>query len=353
MRTNFLQRLGIQTPIIQAPMAGATTPELAAAVANAGALGGHGCATFSVETTREHIRKIRSLSNKPFNINLFCHSPFALDKQKENQWISLFQPYFVALNSQPPTHLNAGYVSLLENSAMIEMLLEEKPPVVSFHFGLPDQAVIDALKKAGIILFGCATELEEAKAIEAARLDAIIVQGVEAGGHRGVFDVTTDTFTPLTTLLERIKPHTRLPLIAAGGIMTGKDIAAAMQAGAAAAQLGTAFLLCPEAHTTSAHRQALKQGTGADTAIIQVISGRPARGFTNRLYEDLEQEVNKMPAYPYPYSITKALNQAAKAQNNTDFAVHWAGTGVAHIRELGAAELVATLEQERQAAITL
>lgn len=353
MHTDFLQRLGIQFPIIQAPMAGATTPKLAATVANAGALGGHGCATFSVETTREHIRQIRSLTNKPFNINLFCHQPLALSKQSESQWISLFQPYFTELNSQPPTSLSAGYISLLENPAMIEMLLAEKPPVVSFHFGLPEQTVIDALKTAGIILFGCATEVEEAKAIAAAGLDAIIVQGLEAGGHRGVFDVKTDTFAPLATLLERIKAQTTLPLIAAGGIMTGREIATVMQAGAAAAQLGTAFLLCPETHTTEAHRQALKQGTGEDTAVIQVISGRPARGFTNRLYKDLEQEAAKMPAYPYPYSITKALNQTAKAQNNTEFAVHWAGTGVANIRELGAAELVMALEKERQAAINL
>lgn len=347
----FLQRLGIEYPILQAPMAGSTTPELTAAVANAGALGGHGCAALDVETTRQHIRTIRSLTHKPFNLNLFCHQSLPLEDTQEQFWTSLFVPYFDALGSSTPDSLSSNYVSLHDNPAMVEMLLEEKPPVLSFHFGLPAAEVISAFTAAGIMLLGCATRIEEAQAIEAAGLDAIIVQGAEAGGHQGVFlDTRHNDFVPLHSLLPQIKAATQLPLIAAGGIMTGEHIAAVIKAGASAAQLGTAFLLCPETNTSAAHRHALKHGTGDNTALIRVVSGRPARGFVNRLHQDLDKYIHEMPPYPYPYSMTKALNKVAKAKHNTDFAVHWAGTGVAQIREMGAAELVAVLEQERLAA---
>lgn len=350
MKNSFLQRLGITIPILQAPMAGSTTPELTAAVANAGALGGHGCAALDVETTRQHIHAIRSLTTKPFNVNLFCHQSVPLQSTQESVWTSLFTPYFEAFGSAAPTHLSSGYVSLHDNAAMVEMLLEEKPPVLSFHFGLPKAEVIAAFKAAGIILLGCATRVEEAQAIEAAGLDAIIVQGHEAGGHQGVFDARQRDFMPLENLLKYVGAVTQLPLIAAGGIMTGAHIAKALKAGASAAQLGTAFLLCPETNTSATHRQALKQGKGSDTALIRVVSGRPARGFVNRLHQELDKHTQQMPPYPYPYSITKALNKVAAAEHNWEFAVHWAGTGVAQIREMDAAELVAVLEQERIAA---
>src|SRR5699024_10373807 len=265
--------------------------------------------------------------------NLFCHQSLPLSNEQEDFWISLFNPYFDAFDSAAPARLSSGYVSLHDNPAMVEMLLEEKPPVLSFHFGLPKTEVIAAFKAAGIILLGCATRVEEALAIEAAGLDAIIVQGQEAGGHQGVFNAQEQDFLPLESLLAQISAVTRLPLIAAGGIMTGAHIAKAMQAGASAAQLGTAFLLCPETKTSTAHRHALQQGNGNDTALIRVISGRPARGFVNRLHRDLDTHRNQMPPYPYPYCITKALNKAAAAEQNTDFAVHWAGTGVAQIRD--------------------
>src|SRR5699024_2083184 len=220
MTNSFLQRLGITIPILQAPMAGSTTPELAAAVANAGALGGHGCAALDVATTRQHIHTIRTLTAKPFNLNLFCHQSLPLSNEQEDFWISLFNPYFDAFDSAAPARLSSGYVSLHDNPAMVEMLLEEKPPVLSLHFGLPKTEVIAAFKAAGIILLGCATRVEEALAIEAAGLDAIIVQGQEAGGHQGVFNAQEQDFLPLESLLAQISAVTRLPLIAAGGIMT-------------------------------------------------------------------------------------------------------------------------------------
>lgn len=348
MQTPFLQRLGVQVPILQAPMAGSTTPELAAAVANAGALGGHGCAALDVDTTRAHIHAIRALTDKPFNLNFFCHDEAPLVAEQAEAWRSLFSPYFEALGQTAPTTLSAGYVSLHNNPDMVEMLLEEKPPVLSFHFGVPEPHMAQAFKAAGIVLLGCATRVEEAQAIEAAGLDGIIVQGEEAGGHQGVFNPHGAEYQPLAHLLKQISAVTELPLIAAGGIMTGAHIAEVMAAGASAAQLGTAFLLCPETNTSTAHRQALQQGMGEDTALISVISGRPARGFVNRLHRELDQHKAHMPAYPYPYSITKALNQAAAAQQNKEFAVHWAGTGANNIREFGASELVRTLEAERQ-----
>lgn len=351
MSSSFLQQLGITVPLLQAPMAGATTPALAAAVSNAGALGGHGCAALSVEAVANHIQEIRRHTSGPFNLNFFCHDPTPLDNQQAQQWIEHFRPLFTALNAPTPNTLTAGYTSLNHNPAMVDLLLKKKPAVLSFHFGVPTPEMVRAFKAQGIILLGCATRLSEAEAIAHAGLDGIIVQGKEAGGHQGVFDRSATVFEPLLELLPRIQQQVSLPLIAAGGIMTGEHIARVMQAGACAAQLGTAFLLCPETQVSPSHRQALQQKTGEETALMSEISGRPARGFIHPLHQKLSPHKAQLPAYPYPYSITKALIQAARAQQNNHYDVHWAGTGVGKIREMKAQALVATLEAERQAAL--
>lgn len=346
MSSDFLQQLGITTPILLAPMAGSTTPELAIEVANVGAMGGHGCAALSVEKARDDIKTIKAKTQGALNVNFFCHEEMPLDAAAEQQWLNKFAPYFAECQATLPTELTAGYVSINNNPRMVDMLAEEKPTAVSFHFGVPKPEIITKLHTAGIKLFGCATSLAEAEKIDAAGLDAIVVQGIEAGGHRGVFEPSKDTQESLATLLKQISAVTKLPLIAAGGIMTGQDIAKALAAGASAVQMGTAFLLCPETKTSTAHRQALKQGNAEQTSVISVLSGRPARGFRNRLHNELDQYKHTMPAYPYPYSVTKALNQASKQQNKLDFAVHWSGTGVGKIRELPTAELVKILTQE-------
>lgn len=346
MNTGLQQRLGLAAPIVLAPMAGSTTPALAAAVSNAGALGSHGCAALSIEQARQDIRQIAASTAAPFNVNFFCHQAPSSNPGRDAEWVELLSPYFREFDTEPPSELTLGYKGLNENPEMVAMLLEEKPPIISFHFGLPTSDIVRQLKAAGILLFGCATNLSDARAIESAGLDAIIVQGFEAGGHRGVFNVAEDTEAPLLPLLKEISSHCQLPLIAAGGIMTGAHIAAALQAGADLVQMGTAFLLCPEANTNEAYRAALTASTGSDTSIISVISGRPARGLSNRLHAELGDKAALMPDYPYPYSASKALTAASIRSGSEDFLVHWSGTGVEHIRALPTAELVATLQKE-------
>lgn len=351
MSSTLQQRLGLASPIVLAPMAGSTTAALAAAVSNAGALGSHGCAAMTVKQAREDIRNIAANTNKPFNVNFFCHQAPITDPTRDAKWIDLLTPYFREFDTEPPGELKLGYKGLNDNPAMVDMLLEEKPPIISFHFGVPNSDIVSQFKAAGIMLFGCATHLKDAKAIEVAGLDAIVVQGFEAGGHRGVFNVSEDTQAPLFTLLEEIAAHCQLPLIAAGGIMDGSDIAQALQAGADLVQMGTAFLLCPEAKTSDAYRAALTAGSGTDTTIISVISGRPARGFSNRLHAELADKACLMPDYPFPYSASKALTAAASRRGSEDFLVHWSGTGVDRIRALPTAELIAALQRELEEAL--
>lgn len=347
MPTNsLLTLLGIDLPIIQAPMAGVSTAALAAAVSNAGGLGSLGLGSSSVEQAREQIRLLKTATDKPFNVNFFCHQPAQVDHQQEQQWLERLRPYFSEFSVEPPQHIAADYESFLLQPAMLEMLLEERPPVVSFHFGLPEQGVIDALKQAGIRLLGCATQLAEAQAIEAAGLDAIIAQGYEAGGHRGVFNPETDLQLGLLALLAQLTKHCSLPLIAAGGIMNGQAIATVQRMGASAAQLGTAFVACPESSANAAYRAVLCSEQAARTGVTQVISGRPARGIINRMHTEIAQYSEELPAYPIAYSAAKALYAAAQRHNNNGFAPFWAGQAASLIRVMPAAELVATLSAE-------
>jgi len=346
MPNALLVELGIQLPIIQAPMAGTATVALAAAVSNAGGLGSLGLGNCDVEQAREQIQQLKQATNKPFNINFFCHQAAVADASREQAWLTLLQPYFSEFSAQPPSQLSAGNPSFIDNQAMLDMLLEERPPVVSFHFGLPSAAFIQALKRAGIKLFGCATNLAEAKAIEAAGLHAIIAQGYEAGGHRGVFDPTEDVKLGLFSLLQLLGKECRLPIIAAGGIMHGQAIAQVLNMGASAAQLGTAFILCPESAANSAYREQLKSARAYTTDVTAVISGRPARGLVNRFHRELGDKQALLPSYPSTYSAAKALIAAAHQQDCYDFGAFWAGQSAPLARELPAAKLVALLATE-------
>lgn len=230
---------------------------------------------------------------------------------------------------------------------MLQVLLNTGPAVVSFHFGLPSAEWIDALHEAGIVLFGCATSPHEAKLIEQAGLDAIVAQGAEAGGHRGTFDPLDDAMLGTFVLVRLIASQTKLPVIAAGGIMDGQSIAGAMLLGASAVQMGTAFLLSAESGADAAYRSALKTPRAYRTAVTAAISGRPARGLPNRLHSDAgAPDAPLVPEYPNAYDAAKALNAAARAKGNTDFAVQWAGQGAPLVRALPAAELIATLANE-------
>lgn len=340
MSNPLLSLLNIELPIIQSPMVGVSTPRLAAAVSNAGGLGSIGIGASNVEQARAMLRETAALTDKPFNVNLFCHQPAVPDVEREAQWLNALAPFFAEFDATPPTSLHEIYTSFVEDAGMLQMLLEERPAVVSFHFGLPSQAAIDALKDAGIVLLCSVTDLAEAQQAEHAGVHALVAQGYEAGGHRGVFDPQQDSEMGTFALVRVLSDACRLPVIAAGGIMDGAGIKAVMQLGASAAQLGTAFILCPESSASGAYREALKGPRAHQTRVTRVISGRPARGMVNRNFTSLEVTGAALPDYPIAYDANKALNAAAAARANTEFAVQWAGQGAPLAREMPAAALV-------------
>lgn len=354
----LIERLGLLTPIVQAPMAGTSTPALAAAVSNAGGLGSIGVAAMNAEAARKSIHDTRALTRKPFNVNVFCHAPAKLDTTRDAAWLAYLAPEFARFDAKPPATLSEIYTSFVAEDAMFAMLLEERPAVVSFHFGLPSQEKIDALHAAGITLFASATNLAEARAIEAAGVDAIVAQGYEAGGHRGRFEdlgdrvPTDDEQLGTLALVRLIVTHASVPVVAAGGIMDGAGIAAVLALGAQAAQLGTAFVACPESSADAAYRERLTGAHPPRTALIRAISGRPARGFVNRLYA-LEQTAGRpdLPAYPVTYDAGKAINAAAKAKGNNEYAAQWAGQAAPLARSLPAAQLIDVLTRETREAI--
>lgn len=347
---DLVRQLGVELPILQAPMVGVSTPALAAAVSNAGALGAIGISGApTVEAAREQLRAVRALTHKPFNVNLFCHREPKRDEAREKKWLELLSPHFERFEAKAPAALTVPYPAYVDDAAMISMLCDEKPKVVSFHFGAPRPELTRKLKDAGIVLLATATSLAESFELERAGIDAVVAQGIEAGGHRGTFDAAAPddrlgTFALVRLLVDRC----RLPVIAAGGIMDGAGIAAAMVLGASAAQLGTAFIGCPESGADSAYRAALA-GEGAEhTVLTQLISGRPARCLANR-FTALRTELDESlaPAYPVAYSAGKALIAAAREKGEPGFAAQWAGQGAPLARSMAATRLVATLERER------
>ncbi|HLD65677.1 MAG TPA: nitronate monooxygenase family protein [Pseudomonas sp.] len=350
MTSSATQMLGIQHPIIQAPMVGVSTPQLAAAVSNAGALGSIGIGASTVAQARATIAETRALTGKPFNLNLFCHRPALADPARETAWLEHLRPFFAEFGAVPPSGLTETYKSFLDDEAMLEMLLAERPAVVSFHFGLPPMEWIAALKQAGIRTLACATTPEEAALVEQAGVDLLVAQGVEAGGHRGVFDPEQgDAGLGTLALVRLLAKQSPLPIIAAGGIMDGHGIAAVQALGASAAQLGTAFLLCPESATNAAYREVIRNVGQRRTGITAAISGRGARGVVNRMHLDIDTPgAPALPDYPIAYDAGKALHAAASARGNQDFAAHWAGQGVALSRELPAEALIRTLVAEMQ-----
>lgn len=350
--TYLMQALGITHPVIQAPMAGVSTPELAAAVSNAGGLGSIGLGASSPDAARRMIGQTQALTDKAFNVNVFCHVPAVRNADIERTWLEYLAPKFGEFETSPPTHLDEIYKSFIEDDDMLALLLELKPRVVSFHFGLPSQDKINALRAAGIFLMATATSEDEAAQIEAAGIDAIVAQGIEAGGHRGCFDSTMhDSALPALGLLKQLAAQADIPVIAAGGLMNGSDINEAMRLGASAAQLGTAFILCPESAADSAYRAALQSDRAHDTRLTDVISGRPARGLRNGFIKDFDIDGKPaVPAYPVTYDAGKALHAAAKAAGNFDYAAHWAGQRAPLARSLPAALLVAVLVTEMKSA---
>ncbi len=339
--------LPVDIPLIQAPMAGVSTPELAAAVSNAGALGSIAIGADTVDAARSMIERTRALTARPFNVNVFCHRTPRIDAEREANWLAELAPLFARFDAEPPERLETIYQSFNDDTTMQALLCALRPAVVSFHFGLPPAPVIQALKDQGITLLATATTLAEGRAIEAAGIDIIIAQGSEAGGHRGVFAPENgDAMLGVLPLVRRLVQGTSRPVMAAGGIMDGAGIDAVLAAGASGVQLGTAFIGCPESSASETHRAWLSGAHSFETVVTSVISGRPARALINGHTREITSV--DVPDYPRAYLAGKALTAAAGAQEVHEFDVCWAGQGAALSRALPAAALVAQLCGESQ-----
>lgn len=350
----FLHKLGIELPIVQAPMAGVSTPEMAAAVSNAGGLGSLGVGPLDAQSTRQMIADVRAATDRPFNVNVFCNRPATADPAREAAWLARLGSEFQRHGATPPSRLREIYQTFLTDDAKLAVLLAERPAVVSFHFGLPAREKIEALHRAGIVLLATATTLEEGKSVAAAGIDAVVAQGYEAGGHRGVFDPDQPDDRLGTMALTRfLASKLDIPVIAAGGIMDGAGIAASLTLGAAAAQLGTAFIACPESLADAGYRAALLGPPAEHTVMTTAISGRPARCLANR-FTALGQGIGKgmVPDYPIAYDAGKALHAAARAAGEFGYGAQWAGQGAPLARALPTAKLIDCLRSEMQLALS-
>ena len=335
--------LGIELPVIQAPMAGVQGSALTVAVSNAGGLGSLPCAMLSTDVLRAELAAITAQTRKPYNVNFFCHTPPVPDLAREAAWRGQLAPYYAefgidaaAIPSSPgrtPFSIDA-----------LAVLREFRPPVVSFHFGLPAPELLSQVKSLGAKVLGTATTLEEALWLEARGVDAVIAQGLEAGGHRGHFlsddlGVQLGSFALVPQLVQRL----RVPVIAAGGIADARGVAAALTLGAVFAQVGTAYLLCPETTTHAVHRAALKSETAHHTALTNLFSGGAARGIVNRLMRELGPINAAAPAFPLAATAIAPLRAAAQARGSGDFSPLWAGQNASGCREIPAAELTRQL----------
>jgi len=345
---SFVDQFQLAVPVIQAPMAGVSTPLMASSVCEAGGMGSIGAGATDAAGARAMIEEVRNHTSRAFNVNLFVHRSAQADAKREDAWLEFLGPLFAEFGAKPPETLRTIYKSFADDPEMLAMLLEMAPPVVSFHFGLPSADALSALRARGIYLMATATSLDEAHAIEAAGIDAIVAQGIEAGGHRGVFDPAgPDDALGTMALVRLLVRKSRLPVIAAGGIMDGAGIAAALDLGAAAAQLGTAFVACPESAADAAYRAALAGSGACHTTLTSLISGRPARALANR-FTALGDSIAGLrpPDYPIAYDAGKALHIAAKALGEHGFGAQWAGQGAPLARTMPAADLVRTLLEE-------
>ena len=335
--------LGIELPLIQAPMAGVQGCKLALAVSNAGGLGSLPCATLSPEQIKAELTQLQANTTKPFNVNFFCHTPPSIDEAKQQAWLQVLAPYYAEFGvdlAQIPT--SAGRVPF--DQTALEILQQFRPPVVSFHFGLPSQTLLQPIRAWGAKILSSATTVAEARWLEAQGVDAIIAQGLEAGGHRGMF-LTEDLTTQIGSLalVSQLVKTVNIPVIAAGGIADAQGVKAVLDLGAIAAQVGTAYLLCPEATTSHLHRQALSSEAAQHTALTNLFTGRPARGIVNRVMRELGSIHPQAPAFPLATNALLPLRAKAEALGISDFSSLWAGQNALGCKAIGAAELTQEL----------
>jgi len=330
-------------PIVLAPMAGVMDHELVIAAAQGGALGSLPCAMLPAEKAREQINIIRQRVSAPVNMNFFCHKAVDADAKREAGWKQRLAPYYRELGLDPAAPINSANRAPFD-AAMCELIEELKPEVVSFHFGLPDQALLRRVKAAGCVVISSATIVKEAIWLEENGADAIIAQGAEAGGHRGMFLTDNIAEQPGTfALVPQVVDAVKVPVIAAGGIADGRGIAAAFALGAAGVQIGTAYLRCPESKVIAPARSALAQARDDSTVITNVMTGRPARGVQNRLMREAGPISPDAPPFPHAATALAPLKVAAEKQGRVDFTNLWAGQAIGMGRELPAAELTRDL----------
>jgi nitronate monooxygenase len=347
-RNDLIELLGITHPIIQAPMAGSTTPELAAAVANAGGLGSLGMATCSTEKMRDDLEETRALTNRAVNVNFFVHDEPDTSGDASPAMRAHLAGYYAKLGLGEVAGAAAPFTSF--DDERLEIVLAHPPRVVSFHFGLPGAAVLRRVKESGATVLSSATTPEEARILEAGGADAIIAQGYEAGGHRGTFAVPFEAGEIGTmALVPQVVDAVSIPVIAAGGIADGRGIAAAFALGASGVQMGTAFLDTPEAATDALSRGVMREASAGDTRITRSHSGRPARGVENRLMRETAAITAGAAPFPAQYGLTGPLSAASRKQGSPDFVATWSGQAVAMNRQMPAAELLETLVAEAQA----
>ena len=344
-KSAIAERLAIELPLIQAPMAAVSTPELAIAVANAGGLGFLAAGMLTPERFGEQMIAVRRHTNQAIGANFFVHDPPQIDPVREAKLRRRLAPYYDELGIEQPGELA---IAPRFDEAMLEAVLAAGPAVVSFHFGLPEAAAMHALKAAGTLVMSSATTVAEARRLENAGAEAVIAQGYEAGGHRATFASTfEDAQVGTFALVPQIVDAVSVPVIAAGGIADGRGIAAALALGADAVQIGTAFMRCPEAATSDLQRRALARASDEGTSVTRALTGRPARALTNRYVREMRgYDEADLPDYPMIRSLAGPLGAAAAKAGSDDFSTMWAGQAAALGREMRAAQLVATLMDE-------
>ena len=342
----ILELFGIQLPIIQAPMAGSVFSEMVVAVSEAGGLGSLPCALLSREQMCSELEAIRRQTSRPVHVNFFCHTPPRVDINRERLWRQRLQRYNVELgldqNMPIPTANRAPF-----DDQMCDLVVEFHPEVVSFHFGLPEEKLVQRVRNTGAKIVSSATSVDEARWLEDRGCDAIIAQGYEAGGHRGIFlseDISTQAGT--MALVPQVVDAVKVPIIAAGGIADARGIVAAFALGAAAVQIGTAYLLCPEAKISPVYREALKNATDNETTLTNIFTGRPARGIMNRAIKELGPISENVPEFPLAAAALGPLRSHSEATGSADFTPLWSGQAARLARQFPAAELTKRLSAE-------
>ncbi|MEH3118961.1 MAG: nitronate monooxygenase [Methylorubrum populi] len=340
--TDFARLIGIAVPIVQAPMVGPKA-RLAAAVSAAGGLGSLACAALTPDRIRAEVAEIRRETDAPFNLNFFCHEPPAADTSRETAWRALLAPYYRELGLDPAAPVTMADRAPFDE-ATADVVAELRPRVVSFHFGLPAEALLRRVRAAGCLILSSATTVREARWLAERGVDAVIAQGAEAGGHRGMF-LTDAAASQVGTiaLVPQIVDAVDVPVIAAGGLGDPRGVAAAFVLGAGAVQVGTAYLRCPEAGISAPYRAALNAARDEDTALTNVLTGRPARGLLTRAVRELGPVSAAAPAFPGAAVALQPLRMAAEARGSGDFSPLWSGQAVGLSRERPAAELTRLL----------